>query len=154
MTTFTITGDSVVAHSATPAQAPDDTIIVASEPDLLASSLSKARLVALWNGLPGTTAVQTFRDRGLAGRRLWAAFQALPGAVAAESGAGDTKLGRMIALLRRPGGATLDEIGAVTGWQRHSIRGAISGTLKKRHGLAVASEKDETGRHYRIVEAG
>jgi hypothetical protein len=38
-----------------------------------------------------------------------------------------------------------------TGWQRHSIRGMMSGVLKKRIGLSIASEKEERGRVYRIA---
>jgi hypothetical protein len=42
-----------------------------------------------------------------------------------------------------------------TGWQAHSVRGAISGSLKKKHGLAVTSAPEEgKGRVYRIVQAG
>jgi hypothetical protein len=48
-----------------------------------------------------------------------------------------TKQGLMIELLRRPEGATVEQIAAATGWQHHTIRGAISGALKKRLGLTV-----------------
>lgn len=61
------------------------------------------------------------------------------------------KLGALIGLLRRPDGATLAELMAATGWQAHSVRGAIAGAVKKKHGLTVTSEKTETGRTYRIV---
>lgn len=65
-----------------------------------------------------------------------------------------TKLALLIDLLRAGDGATIDEIVAATGWQAHSVRGAISGTLKKKLGLAVASEKQNgRGRVYRITEA-
>jgi hypothetical protein len=58
----------------------------------------------------------------------------------------------MIELLRRPGGATLAEIVEVTGWQAHTVRGAMAGALKKKLGLTITSEKDETkGRVYRIA---
>jgi hypothetical protein len=54
-------------------------------------------------------------------------------------------------MLRRPGGASLDEIVAATGWQPHTVRGAIAGALKKKLGLTVSSEKVENrGRVYRI----
>ena len=63
----------------------------------------------------------------------------------------DTKQAEMIALLQRAKGATLDELVAATGWQAHTVRGAMSGALKKRLGLTIASEKVETrGRVYRI----
>ena len=54
-------------------------------------------------------------------------------------------------LLRRPNGARIDEMMTATGWQAHSVRGAIAGTLKKKLGLAISSEKTEAGRVYRIV---
>jgi len=68
--------------------------------------------------------------------------------------AADTKLARLIALLRRRQGATLAELVAATGWQAHSVRGALSGTLKKKLGLAVTSEAAEGGRLYRLPAEG
>lgn len=66
-----------------------------------------------------------------------------------------TKQSLLVDLLKRKSGATIDEIGAATGWQPHSVRGAISGALKKKLGLTVASEIiGERGRVYRIVERG
>jgi hypothetical protein len=54
-----------------------------------------------------------------------------------------TKQAQIIALLQRPEGATITEIVAETGWMAHSIRGLISGGLKKKLGLAITSEKIE-----------
>jgi len=66
--------------------------------------------------------------------------------------AGTTKLARLEALLRRPEGATLDQISTSIGWQAHSVRGAMSGTLKKKQGLTITSDKAEDGRRiYRIA---
>ncbi len=66
-----------------------------------------------------------------------------------------TKQALLIDLLKRKKGATIDEAMAATGWQAHSVRGAISGALKKKLGLTVISEPtDERGRVYRIVERG
>ena len=64
-----------------------------------------------------------------------------------------TKMEALVALLRRPGGARIDEMMTATGWQQHSVRGAMAGALKKKRGLTIASEKTEAGRVYRIVEA-
>ena len=65
-----------------------------------------------------------------------------------------TKQALLIDLLKRKEGATIDEIVAATGWQAHSVRGAISGTLKKKLGMAVTTAKTpERGRVYRIAEA-
>jgi len=53
--------------------------------------------------------------------------------------------------MQRRDGATIDELVKLTGWQAHSVRGAISGTLKKKLGLAVTSEKIEgRGRVYSV----
>lgn len=62
------------------------------------------------------------------------------------------KLETMAAMLRRPEGARIDELQTATGWQAHSVRGAMSGALKKKQGLTIGSEKTEAGRVYRIVE--
>ncbi len=63
-----------------------------------------------------------------------------------------TKQALLIDLLKRKKGATIDEAIEATGWQPHSVRGAISGALKKKLGLAVTSEKPGEGpRRYRIV---
>jgi hypothetical protein len=47
----------------------------------------------------------------------------------------------MIELLKRPEGATVEQIAAATGWQHHTIRGAISGALKKKLGLNVEAKR-------------
>jgi hypothetical protein len=61
-----------------------------------------------------------------------------------------TKLSSLIALLERPDGATIAMLCEATGWQAHSVRGAIAGTLKRK-GIVVISERSGTGpRHYRI----
>lgn len=63
-----------------------------------------------------------------------------------------TKQAAVIAMLQRPEGATGAQIGAATNWQCHSIRGFISGTIGKKLGLKVVSEKNGAGeRTYRIV---
>ena len=63
------------------------------------------------------------------------------------------KIGVLVALLQRPEGASLADAQTATGWQVHSVRGAISGAIKKKLGLEVTSEKTEAGRIYRIVTA-
>tara|TARA_R110002073_G_scaffold194287_1_gene353363 strand:+ start:248 stop:829 length:582 start_codon:yes stop_codon:yes gene_type:complete len=62
-----------------------------------------------------------------------------------------TKQATLIAMLRAPDGATIEEIMAATGWQSHTVRGAMAGALKKKLGLEVTSEKVENrGRVYKI----
>lgn len=60
-----------------------------------------------------------------------------------------SKLDLVLAHLSRPGGASLAELIAATGWQPHSVRGALAGTLKKK-GHAIVSERIEGERRYRI----
>jgi predicted ArsR family transcriptional regulator len=52
-----------------------------------------------------------------------------------------TKQAKMIEMLKRPEGATVEQIAAATGWQHHTIRGAISGALKKKLGLTVEATR-------------
>jgi hypothetical protein len=64
------------------------------------------------------------------------------------------KLGVLVALLQHPEGATLEAMVAATGWQAHSVRGAMSGSLKKQRGFAITSEKTGAGCVYKIVARG
>jgi hypothetical protein len=62
-----------------------------------------------------------------------------------------TKQATLIAMLRTPDGATIEEISAATGWKSHTVRGAMAGALKKKLGFGVTSKKVEgRGRVYRI----
>jgi hypothetical protein len=77
-------------------------------------------------------------------------------AAAAKTGSASFREGSkgaaVVGLLGRKDGATLAELAKATGWQNHSVRGFLSGTLKKKHGIGIASGKDADGeRRYRIV---
>lgn len=62
-----------------------------------------------------------------------------------------TKQAKLIEMLRAERGATIGEITAATGWQSHTVRGAMAGALKKKLGLEVTSEMvEDRGRVYRI----
>jgi hypothetical protein len=56
-----------------------------------------------------------------------------------------SKSAEVLELLKRPKGATLTELMKASGWQAHSVRGFLSGTVGKKMGLTVASEKSEQG---------
>ena len=56
-----------------------------------------------------------------------------------------SKAAKILELLKRPGGATSKELQKATGWQPHSIRGFLSGTIRKKMGLSVSSTKGEDG---------
>jgi hypothetical protein len=189
----------------------------------LAGSWPAARLVEIWNSLPGETPVKKFKDRATAVSRTWKAIQSLgsvapaveepapvpevapepqasetaqldaiipeveepapattvapqspdvassePGAKkkairakkapaaasAKEAGAPreGSKTAQVIAMLKREGGTTLEEIMTEMGWLKHTTRAMLSagGSLTKKHGLTVTSEKVGEKRIYSI----
>jgi hypothetical protein len=66
--------------------------------------------------------------------------------------AGSSKINAIIALLRQQQGATMAELIAATGWQAHSVRGAISGGIRAKRQMCVASDRVDGVRIYRIIE--
>jgi hypothetical protein len=209
MKTFTIQNET--SHITLRAKVPDAEAVAnaqrfRNEAGLarLAADWPVARLIDIWNSLPGATPVRKFRDRATAVSRIWKAIQnfgeAVPAeakhesepvsaldtasapsesapepeatpatpvapqtpGVAAEKGPARTGASRakkppvaatkegfragsktqtILGLLNRPGGATLQKIIRATGWQAHSVRGFISGTVGKKMGLTVVSVK-------------
>lgn len=115
--------------------------------------LTDAGLAALDGDTPATGA-RKGRGRqtgGKAPKSRREPRQVQPAANLAREGGtrADNKRAKLIALLRRPEGASIAEIVEAFGWQLHTVRGAISGVLRKKFGLAVTSEKtDGRGRVY------
>lgn len=123
-----------------------------------------SRLADVWNlfaGVPGPfralKPVKKFQDRRAAVTRIWTAIQDLPpipapGARREKAAAAPTdrekrrehaprpgtQAAKVVGLLTRDGGATLEELMAATGWLAHTVRGFVS-TLPKKTGLAVTS---------------
>ena len=64
-----------------------------------------------------------------------------------------SKAAKIVDLLKRPDGATLKELMKATGWQAHSVRGFLSGTVGKKMGLKVASAKAEDGERSYSIKA-
>lgn len=165
-----------------------------------------ARLVQLWNGLPGVTPVKKFTDRKSGIARLWHAIHKLaalsvphegprspkpskctprrkqqsratatstvtaPAAgsetqKSAPAGCADvsepvapttragSKTAIVLALLRRERGATAKELMKATGWQAHSVRGFLSGTVAKKMQLTLVSTKDDSGERTYLISA-
>jgi hypothetical protein len=92
--------------------------------------------------------------QALAGEPVTTPAQAPAGAAAFSAPVAQAKESRqdmLVRLLRQPDGATIADMVEATGWQPHSIRGALSGVIGKKLGLKVTSEKlPDGGRIYRI----
>src|ERR1700730_87720 len=111
MRVYIINADNLIVSCAAPSQPSDDEIVVASIDELRAARLSGKRLLALWNGLPGVGRLSKVGNREALVDRLWSALQALPDPQSARP----SKQAEVIALLRRPEGATVEEVRAATG---------------------------------------
>ena len=150
MRIYIIGNDGITLCREAPATVNDGEIAVASKEELHAAPLSGKRLLALWNALPGVEKRRKVGDREALIDELWVAIEALPDPEPPSDAKRPSKQDEVIAMLRRPEGATVDEVANATGWQRHTVRGVFSGTLKKKLGLTIASAKEERGRVYRI----
>jgi hypothetical protein len=133
-------------------------IVFSNQAELAAvsSNYPAQKLVDIWNRLPGVSTLNKFASRQTAVRRIWAVVgepnhslvQAREGKHPAKPA--ESKRDRIIALLRRPEGATLKAIMTTTGWQAHSVRGFISGQLTKKSHFKVKSFQRNGERVYRI----
>ena len=151
MRIYIIGNDGITLCREAPATVNDGEIAVTSNEELHAA-LSGKRVLALWNALPGVEKRRKIGDREVLIDQLWSAIEALPEPEPPSDAKRPSKQDAVIAMLRRPEGATVDEVVGATGWQRHTVRGVFSGTLKKKLGLILASAKEERGRVYRIAE--
>jgi hypothetical protein len=151
MRIYIIGTDGITLCREPPATVNEDEVVVASNDELHAAPLSGKRLLALWNALPNVEKRRKVGDRDALINQLWSAIEALPEPQPDAKRA--SKQDAVIAMLRRPEGATVDEVASATGWQRHTVRGVFSGTLKKKLGLTLASANEERGRVYRIGAA-
>ena len=150
MRIYIIGNDGITLCREAPASVTDGEIVVASQEELHAAPLSGKRLLVLWNALPGVAKRKKVGDRRALIDQLWSAIEALPDPEPQPDVKRPSKQDEVIAMLRRPEGATVDEVAIATGWQRHTVRGVFSGTLNKKLGLTLASAKEERGRVYRI----
>ena len=151
MRIYIIGNDSITLCSEPTAAVNEGEIVVASNEELHAAQLSGKRLLALWNALPGVEKRKKVGDRDALLDQLWSAIEMLPDPEPQSDTKRPSKQAEVIAMLRRPEGATVAEVASATGWQRHTVRGVFSGTLKKKLGLTLASAIEERGRVYRIA---
>src|SRR6201987_327163 len=136
----------------TPAALNYGEIVVTSKEELHAAQLNAKRLLALWNALPGAEKRKKVGDRAALIDQLWSPIEMLPDSEPRPNTNRPSKQDVVIARLRQPEGATVEEVASVTGWQRRTVRGVFPGALKKKLGLTLASAQEERGRVYRIAE--
>ena len=134
MRTYIISNDGIARCRNAPATVSEGEIVVASKEELQTAPLSGKRLLALWNALPGVDKRRKVGDREALIEQLWSAIERLPDPEPRDHPKRPSKQDVVIAMLRQPEGATVDEVASVTGWQRHTVRGVFSGTLKKSSG--------------------
>ena len=97
--------------------------------------------------------------KGKAGKKVTPSKKTPGGAKKAKSGKPasgarqGSKTARILELLKRPSGVTGKELMKATGWQPHSVRGFLSGTVGKKMGLTVVSSKAEDGQRTYSIEA-
>ena len=171
MQRFLITSENQMVTINSTAETPERGTAFDSEQQLaeVTSDWPASRLVEIWNALPGVTAIRKFKDRATALSRIWKQAQSLPPFVEpapveevpaqteeakleeAKSESGGSKKDLVVSMLDAAEGVTLAQIMAATGWQKHSVRGFLSGAVGKKMGLAVVSSKPKDGeRVYRI----
>ena len=176
MTTFTMDAQNNITAFGSTKEAKDnrqgERFSSSKELARLAENWPGFRLVEIWNSLPGQKPVKKFTSRLAAVTRIWKAIQSLaphraPQAphVAPNNKSGKraahrakratarrgSKTAQVVELLKRPHGVTLKDLMAATEWQAHSVRGFISGALRKKMGLTVESTKSSDGeRSYSI----
>src|ERR1700686_1597204 len=151
MRVYIIGNDGITLCRTPPAAVNNGEIAVSSNEELRAAPLSAKRLLALWNALPDVEKRKKVGDRDALIDQLWSAVEALPDPDQPSETKRPSKQEAVIAMLQRPEGATVDEVASAMGWQRHTVRGLFSGTLKKKLGLTLASAQEERGRTYRIA---
>jgi hypothetical protein len=152
MRIYLIGEDGITVCRGSPAAVNEDEIVVTSKEELHAAALSRKRLLGLWNALPSVEKRRKVGVREAMVNELWSAIEMLPDPEPEPDQKRPSKQDVVIAMLRLPEGATVDEVASVTGWQRHTVRGVFSGTLKKKLRLTLTSAQEGRGRVYRIVE--
>src|SRR5256885_730513 len=117
MRVYIIGNDGIILCREPPAAVNEGEIVVASNEQLHAASLSGKRLLALWNALPGVETRKKVGDREALINQLWSAIEKLPDPEPEPDAKRVSKQAEVIAMLRRPEGATVDEVASTTGWQ-------------------------------------
>ena len=156
---FHLTTDGSITETPTDngqrANAEKGVVTTREEWEAIAGAWSLKRLVEIWNALPGVRPVEKFTSRQIALERIWRALESPePARAQAQAKAkvrfrDGSKAAQVYALLCRPEGATVLEIQNLTGWQRHTVRGFLSASVRKQ-GRSVRSFERGGERVYRV----
>ena len=147
MRCYLVRESRVTVLSQVPRSKVADSDLIQSIRDLNQSRFPAVRLIALWNALPGAQPLKRFKDRPAGVKRVWAALEALP----LTASGSFSKQDHVIALLHRDSGASMEDLMAATGWQRHSVRGVLSGVIRKKRGLKLHASREGDRLVYRVV---
>jgi hypothetical protein len=178
MTTFTIDSQNNITACSSIKEANDnpqaERFSSPKELGRLAENWPGSRLVEIWNSLPGQKPVKKFTSRQAAVTRIWKTIQSLaphrapqaPHVAPNNNKSGrrahrakratarrGSKTAQVVELLKRPHGVTLKDLMAATQWQAHSVRGFISGALRKKMGFTVESTKSADGERSYSIKA-
>jgi hypothetical protein len=93
------------------------------------------------------------QKKAKSGKKASPAKKAPKSAKKATGARDGSKGAKVLELLKRPDGATLQALMKATGWQAHSVRGFLSGTVRKKLGLTIVSTKAEDGERSYSVKA-
>src|SRR5215475_599419 len=115
MRIYIIGNDGIALSREVPTALNEGEIVVASNEELHAAVLSGKQLLALWNALPGVAKRTKVGDRAALIDQLWSAIEALPDPEPQPDVKRPSKQDAVIAMLRRPRGATVDEVAGATG---------------------------------------
>jgi len=91
----------------------------------------------------GARGANVASPRAKTGKKASRSKRAPKGRTKATGARDGSKTAKILDLLKRPGGATAKELQKAAGWQPHSVRGFLSGTVRKKLGLAITSTKGE-----------
>jgi len=125
----------------------------ATEPTETAPATANTGPKANKKAHPGARRANVAPAKAKSGKKASPAKKAPKSAKKAAGARDGSKTSKVLELLKRPGGVSAKELAKATGWQPHSIRGFLSGTVGKKMGLTVTSTKGEDGERTYSIKA-
>ncbi len=126
-----------------------------NEADAVAGGVANAAAGKAKRDRTSKAGARSAPEAGGSSHKTAAASKATKSKIKPAAQAAATKASIVLKKLSSPKGVTIDDLGAATGWQAHSVRGFLSAVVKKKLGLNLASEIDKDGvRLYRVEGSG